>query len=120
MTDSNGRDRWDNNRLDRLAETVAANSRDIAQLIEATTANAANIDRLTADVATSTANIDRLSVDVAANTANIDRLAAIAQMQQQSLAAIQQGFDIVVQEIRGLRAENRRILSHLFGEDGRE
>ena len=74
-------ERWDDERLDRLAGVVEANSRDIAQL-----------------------------------TADVQSLVAIAQAQQQSLASMQQGFEILVQEIRGLRTENRRILDHLFGQ----
>lgn len=74
-------EKWDDNRLDRLADNVEANSRSIAELRQA-----------------------------------IESLVAIAQAHQQSLNAHDSQFAILVQEIRGLRAENRRILSHLFGE----
>ena len=57
--------------------------------------------------------LDRLASAVEANTANIARLANIAELHSQN-------FDILIQEIRGLRAENRKILSHLFGEQQSE
>lgn len=57
--------------------------------------------------------LDRLANAVEANTTNIARLANIAELHSQN-------FDILIQEIRGLRAENRRILSHLFGEQQSE
>ena len=81
-------ERWDDNRFDRLAESVQENSRQIAS-------NSRSIAEL---------------------RQAIESLVVIAQAHQQSLNAHDSQFAILVQEIRGLRAENRRILSHLFGE----
>lgn len=49
-------------------------------------------------------------------TADVQSLVAIAQAQQQSLASMQQGVEILVQEIRGLGTKNRRILARLLGQ----
>jgi hypothetical protein len=78
-------ERWDDERLDRLAELVEANRIDIA------------------------AN----SRDIAALKESIAQLVSVAQIQQQTIT---ETTEALIQEIRGLRAENRRILSHLFGE----
>lgn len=79
-------------RLDRIEALVEANSRDIAQLREMVEIN---------------------SRDIATNTQSIRQLAATAQTQQQTLQAT---ATALIEEIRGLRTENRRILDHLFGE----
>lgn len=78
-------ERWDDDRLDRLAESVEENSRQIA------------------------AN-DR---QIANNAQAINQLISAMRQQQEANTEI---FQAIVQEIRGLRAENRRILTHLFGE----
>ncbi len=71
-------ERWNDDRLDKLAEAVEANSRQIA------------------------ANADAIS-----------QLINVMREQQESNTEI---FQVLIQEIRGLRAENRRIVTHLFGE----
>ena len=83
---------------------ISANSRDIAALRESIAANSRDIAALRALTAS--------------NATAVEQLAAIAQTQQQTLNAISSGFEILTQEIRGLRAENRRILTHLFGQNG--
>jgi hypothetical protein len=57
--------------------------------------------------------LDRLADNVAANAEAISQLIGAMRNQQESNTEI---FQAIVQEIRGLRAENRRILTHLFGE----
>ena len=94
------------NRLDQLEVLVEANFRAIDR-------NTANITRLEQAVAVNTANIDRNTADIAQLTADIRTLATVAQTQQQTL---QVTASALIEEIRGLRAENRRILAHLFGE----
>lgn len=85
-------ERWDDGRLDRLAESVEANR----------------------------VQIEANSRDIAANAQAISQLISAMQNQQDStnelFAANTQILQAIVQEIRGLRAENRRILTHLFGE----
>lgn len=78
-------ERWDDERLDRLADAVEANRRDI----------------------------DANSLAIGELTVNVIRLANMVELHSQN-------FDSLIQEIRGLRAENRRILSHLFGEQQSE
>ena len=103
-------DRWNDDRLDRLAELVAANEAQIA-------ANSRDIAGNARDIAELKTSIEALTPKIDANTAAIAQLTAIATDQQQTIGAISQGFELLVQEIRGLRAENRRILEHLFGTD---
>lgn len=74
-------ERWDDERLDRLAVTSAANTEAIKEL-----------------------------------RSGINSLLTIGQIHQQSLDISQRQFEVLVQEIRGIRSENRRILAHLFGE----
>ncbi len=72
--------RWDDDRLDRLADSVEANTEAIKQLQSATS-----------------------------------RLISIVQEEHKATTEV---FNILIQEIRGLRTEQRRILNHLFGEQG--
>lgn len=74
--------RWDDDRLDRLANAVEANSRQIAT-----------------------------------NAQAINQLVDVMREQQKANTEI---FQAIVQEIRGLRTEQRRILNHLFGEQQSE
>lgn len=65
------------------------------------------------------AALEQTQQQVDTNTRNIQQLAGIAQTQQQTLQMQEQGnnqiFEALIEEIRGLRTENRRILDHLFG-----
>lgn len=81
------------------------------------TTNNDRLDRIEVAIERNTADIAQLKVLVEANTQNIQTLAAVAH-DQQSITSIEQSVGILVQEVRGLRAENRRILAHLFGENG--
>ena len=95
----NGEKDWDRieNRLDRIEAIVEANSRQIE-------ANSRQIEKNT------TALIDmRLAVSSLIETSN----------------QFQRNFEVIVseikdikQEVRGLQVENRRILDHLFGQQG--
>ena len=78
-------ERWNDERLDRLAESVEANTRDIADLKES----------------------------ISATNQNVNQLVSAMRNQQEANTEI---FQAIVQEIRGLRTEQRRILNHLFGE----
>jgi len=103
-------DRWNDDRLDRLAALVEANEVQVS-------ANSRDIAALGELIATNSRDIAALRTSTASNTTAIEQLAAIAHTQQQTLNAISSGFEILTQEIRGLRAENRRILTHLFGQN---
>jgi chromosome segregation ATPase len=101
-------------RLDRIEALVEANSRAIDR-------NTANITRLEQSVATNTTNIDRNTADiqrlretVEIDSQNVRQLAATVQIQQQTLQAT---ASALIEEIRGLWAENRRILACLFGSE---
>lgn len=82
-------EKWNNERLDRLADIVNANSRDIIALKES----------------------------IAETNHNVNQLVSVIRQQQQSNTEV---FQAIVQEIRGLRTEQRRILNHLFGEQESE
>lgn len=71
-------ERWNDDRLDRLADSVEANSRQIE-----------------------------------ANAQAVSQLISAMRDQQEANTEI---FQALIQEIKGLRSENRRILAHLFGE----
>lgn len=86
-------ERWDDERLDRLAESVEANTRDIADLRESILATNQNVSQLISAMQSQQDSTNRL---FEANT---------------------QILQMIVQEIRGLRTEQRRILNHLFGEN---
>ena len=67
--------------------------------------------------------LDQLANTAQSNTTAISELRATtselrvtAEALLQTVVQHQGNFEVLVQEIRGLRAENRRILSHLFGE----
>ena len=68
---------WTDERLDRLADQVEANTQSISDLNQ-----------------------------------SISQLVSINQQQQKANTTL---FELLIQEIRGLRTENRRILDHLFG-----
>lgn len=92
-------ERWDDDRLDRLAEIVEENSRQI-------TANSSQIEA-------NSRQIEANNRAIANNAQAINQLVDAMRQQQEANTEI---FQAIVQEIRGLRAENRRILTHLFGE----
>ena len=85
-------DRWNDDRLDRLADMVEANR--------------LQIEANSQDIAS-------LKESIAETNRNVNQLVGVMRQQQEANTEI---FQAIVQEIRGLRAENRRILTHLFGE----
>lgn len=60
--------------------------------------------------------LDRLASAVETNKDAIAELRLTAEALLQTVIQHQENFDVLVQEIRGLRTENRRILNHLFPE----
>lgn len=60
--------------------------------------------------------IESNNVSIQENTAAIAELRASSEALLATVNQHQDNFEVLVQEIRGLRAENRRILAHLFGE----
>lgn len=63
-----------------------------------------------------TAAIAENTAAIAENAAAITDLRATSEALLQTVNQHQENFEVLVQEIRGLRTENRRILDHLFGE----
>ena len=106
------------NRLDQIERLVAANAKAIAANTEAIAAN-------TEAIAANTTALDRLEQLTEANTAaiaelhsSVNALVQIAELHQNDLEASQRNFDIIVNEIRGLRTESQRILEYLFSTQG--
>jgi hypothetical protein len=61
--------------------------------------------------------LDRLAAATAENAAGITELRSAVANMLQVVEIHQRNFEAVVGEIRGLRAESRRILEHMFGPD---
>jgi ATP phosphoribosyltransferase len=85
------------NRLDQIERLVAANAKAIAANTEAIAANTEAIAEL---------------------RSSVNALVQIAELHQRDLEASQRNFDIIVNEIRGLRTESQRILEYLFSSQG--
>ena len=81
-------ERWTDERLDQLANTVS-------------------------DLTTSVSDLSRTVTEVRITSETLLQTAII---HQQGLETSQRNFEAIVTEIRGLQTENRRILDHLFGE----
>lgn len=54
---------------------------------------------------------------IALNAEAITDLRTASEALLQTVNQHQENFEVLVQEIRGLRTENRRILDHLFGQE---
>ena len=63
---------------------------------------------------------EKMPRQIATLRSGIEGLLAIARIHEQSLELSQRQFEILVQEIRGLKVENHRILIHLFCENQQE
>jgi hypothetical protein len=61
--------------------------------------------------------LDKLAAVTAENAAGIAELRSAVSNMLQVVEIHQRNFEAVVGEIRGLRAESRRILEHMFGPD---
>lgn len=76
------------------------------------------------DIAANSRDLADLRESVAETTRNVNQLVSTMQTQQESTNELFETntriLQMIVQEIKGLRAENRRILAHLFGEQQSE
>lgn len=104
-------------RLDRIEAAIEANATQIK-------ANAVQIEANWAQIKANSAQIELNSVQIKANAAQIQtNSVAIAELHTtvNSLVQIveihQRNFEVIMNEIRGIRTENQRILEHLFGKE---
>lgn len=72
------------------------------------------LDRLADQIEANTRNIEANTRNISDLNQSMSQLVSINQEQQKANTTL---FELLIQEIRGLRSENRRILTHLFGED---
>jgi chromosome segregation ATPase len=102
------------NRLDQIERLVAANAEAIAANTEAIAANTEAIAANTEAIAANTEAIAELRSSTAELRFSVNALVQIAELHQNDLEASQRNFDIIVNEIRGLRTESQGILEYLF------
>ncbi|MFB2835579.1 hypothetical protein [Floridanema evergladense] len=81
-------------RLDRIEATIEANAAAIAELRSAQEAERAAIAEL---------------------RSTVNSLVQIVEIHQHNHEVSQRNFEAIMNEIRGIRTENQRILEHLFG-----
>lgn len=108
-------ERWTDETLDRFAATVTAA---IAATNELVTANAQRLD-------TTGQRLDQTAAVAAENTNRFTELAEAMLLLSESQRRTNQNVDLVIaridemqSEVKGLQAENRRILERVFGPGG--
>ena len=105
--------------LDRIAQQQEVNTFAMSELHASTQANteaiAANTEAIAANTEAIAANREAIS-DLRASTSD---LRSAAELLLQTVNQHQENFELLVQEIRGLRTENRRILNHIFPQENR-
>ena len=100
------RERWDDDRLDRLANTVESNSRAIENNNRLIESNARVIQALANVAAEAREERQQILQLIAQQQESMDRKQTVIVQQQE--------------EIRGLQTENRRILDILLNQRDRE
>jgi uncharacterized coiled-coil DUF342 family protein len=96
MIDPNDHPRWNDDRLDRLADAV---------------------DGLRQQQQATNTNIQALREQQEATNTNIDTLVGVASGHQERFAVVVEEIRDMKAEIKGLQTENRRILDHLFRQE---
>lgn len=88
----------------------------------------ARMTRLEEEQLAASERLQRVESVVAANASSIrelnlavNQIFQVVELNQKNFEVVQQNFEIIVAQIKGLQAENRNILDHLFGiEDSEE
>lgn len=105
--------------LDRIAQQQEVTTVTTSELCASTQANtqaiAANTQAIAANTQAIAVNVEAIS-DLRASTSNLH---SAAELLLQTVNQHQENFELLVQEIRGLRTENRRILNHIFPQENR-
>lgn len=110
---------YNSDRLDLIEEVLDR----IAQQQEVTTVTTSELCALTqANAEAIAANAEAIAVNAEAISdlrASTSDLHSAAELLLQTVNQHQENFELLVQEIRGLRTENRRILNHIFPQENR-
>jgi archaellum component FlaC len=75
------------------------------------------LDRIEAAIESNAAQIQANSVQIQTNSAAISELHRTVSSLVQVVEIHQRNFEVIMNEIRGIRTENQRILEHLFGKE---
>ena len=101
---------WDDRRLDSLASVVAANA-------EAIERQSQTSERLQAAVAVNIESIERQNQTNEVLQTAMLKLTDVLNEILPRIDRMQNEFDQIQTEIKGLRTENRRILDRMFGDE---
>jgi uncharacterized coiled-coil protein SlyX len=88
----------------------------------------ARMTRLENEQLAASQRLERVESVIAANANSIrelnlavNQIFQVVELNQRNFEVVQQNFEIIVSQIKGLQAENRNILDHLFGiQEGEE
>jgi len=97
-------------RLDRIEAAIEANAVQIE-------ANWAQIKANSTQIEANSVQIKANSVQIQTNSAAIAELHTTVNSLVQIVEIHQRNFEVIMNEIRGIRTENQRILEHLFGKE---
>lgn len=110
-----------NNNFDELLERLTA------FMEQSSTEASARMTRLEEEQLAASERLQRVESVVAANANSIrelnmavNQIFQVVELNQKNFEVVQQNFEIIVGQIKGLQAENRNILDHLFGIEDRE
>lgn len=110
-----------NNNFDELLERLTA------FMEQSSTEASARMTRLEEEQLAASERLQRVESVVAANANSIrelnmavNQIFQVVELNQKNFEVVQQNFEIIVAQIKGLQAENRNILDHLFGIEDRE
>lgn len=94
-------------RMEKLEHLNSAASERIARLEEASLASSKRLDRIETILESNTISIKEL------NTAASNIFTAMT-LSQKNFEVIQENFEIIVSQVKGVQNENRHMLEHLF------
>jgi hypothetical protein len=75
------------------------------------------LDRIEAAIEANAAQIQTNSAAIAELRIAVNSLVQVVEIHQRNHEVSQRNFDMIMNEIRGLRTESQRILEHLFGQE---
>jgi exonuclease VII large subunit len=95
-------------RVDKLEISHSSALERIAHLEEAGVAASQRMDRIEAIIESNADSIKELNIATS-------KLFNLMNLSQQNFEVIQQNFEIIISQVKGIQAENRHIINHLFG-----
>jgi hypothetical protein len=95
----------------------------ITQVMERSCENATQrIERLEEEQLAASQRMDRIEAVIEANATSVKELNhvvmnmyQVASLSQKNFELIQNNFEIIVSQVKGMQSENRHIIDHLFG-----